>query len=145
MGFFDSGPQVNQRQSRDGQRCVDWTCRVEPGDDGQGADPREPEYVDLPTPTDTRGLLKVTPGSDIWVYSVGDSTSWGWIEAGDTFFVRCRTYAPRSDALIIAGTQYAVDADEAFDYTDLSRRKAGKLPRCSPSSAHSSSAPPPTR
>ncbi|GAA2616544.1 hypothetical protein GCM10010304_82640 [Streptomyces roseoviolaceus] len=103
MGFFDSGPQVNQRQSRDSQRCIDWTCRVEPGDDGLGADrPGEPEYVDLPTPTDTRGLLKVTPGSDIWVYSVGDSTSWGWIEAGDTFFVRCRTYAPRSDALIIA-------------------------------------------
>ncbi|MGW0647708.1 hypothetical protein ACWD4T_02695 [Streptomyces umbrinus] len=89
-------------------------------------------YLDLPTPTKTQDLLKVTPHRDIRVYSRVYSwshsfASEGKIKAEGTFFVKCRT---DSALLMIAGTRYYVDAGRVILVGDTSRRDIEDLPQC---------------
>ncbi|WHM36278.1 hypothetical protein [Streptomyces sp. BPTC-684] len=86
-------------------------------------------YLDLPTPSKTQGLLKITPRADMPVSSV---TSVGWIKADDAFFVTCRTDTYR---LKIAETRYYAIPDGVYVYRSFfpnSWKDVEGLPLCTP-------------
>ncbi|AXE85741.1 hypothetical protein [Streptomyces sp. Go-475] len=84
-------------------------------------------YLRMPTPSDTRGLLKVTPWRDIPVYSADGTESPYWTMEGETFFVRCST---RSGFLDVAGTQWAVYSADVTLAEGASPSDVDALPRC---------------
>lgn len=92
--------------------------------------PAEPHYLDLPTPSETRGLLKVTSRADIRAYARTPSglDFEDWIEAGDTFFLKCRT---NTGLLRIAETRYFVEASAVTGLGNATRTDIEDLPRCS--------------